>query len=488
MAERGRALRHLALGASVILLGSLLQFHQLARDLRFLSDEAYFMTFARRAAVNGDWLLPGALDKPPLSIYLSALSMATIGNTADANGVLHLDPHIGEFAGALPNVMLALLLTTLTMRLAWRVYRDETAGLLAGLLSALSPFMLAFGASAFTDMSLLFFWAAALCFSLSGRWAPAGAFLGLAFWSKQQAIFILPLLFLLLIRGGITRRGWLRFLAPLGLLCGALLLWDAARPEASIFLQAAANNAPAQLLAAPSDWLSRFHTWLDAGAWLLGPPPVTALLLALNGLAVWRGRSRSLPTPAFSAIFVGALSIYSFIHIIFRFNLYDRYLFLGLPILILLVAGCLALLCRRIVRVRPGVIVAALLLLSAVWTLNGEARIGGDRAQFSGIDALAAHLNSKPVATVIYDPWLGWELGYYLGVWQDKRRVHYPTAGALVAGALALDEVSDRYLVAPVDRPLEDWLAALGDAGFETTLDYHSERFIVYRLAPPASP
>ena len=41
---------------------------------------------------------------------------------------------------------------------------------------------------------------------------------------------------------------------------------------------------------------------------------------------------------------------------------------------------------------------------------------------------LARHLNGKPVATVIYDPWLGWELGYYLGVWHDKRRVHYPDA------------------------------------------------------------
>lgn len=486
MAERGLAFRHLALGASVILLASLLQFHHLTRDLRFLPDEAFFMTFARRAAVNGDWLLPGALDKPPLSIYLSALSMAAIGNTADANGVLHLDPHIGEFAGALPNVMLALLLTALMMRLAWRVYRDEIAGLLAGLLSAVSPFMLAFGGSAFTDMSLLFFTTGALYFALSGRWALAGAALGLAFWSKQQAIFVAIFLALLLIRDRAGRCYWLRFFAPLGIICLALLVWDAARPETSIFLQAAANNAPAQLFAMPSAWLSRLHTWLGAGVWLLGPPPVTALLLALAGLAI--RRSRSLPTTALSAIFVGALIIYSAIHIVFRFNLYDRYLLLGLPILILLVAGGLVFVCRRIVRFRPEVIVSALLLLSAIWTLNGATPIGGDRAEFSGIDALAAHLNSKPVATVIYDPWLGWELGYYLDAWQNKRRVHYPTANALVEGALALDEVGDRYLVAPVDQPLEDWLAALRDAGFSASPDYLSERFIAYRLSPPASP
>ena len=43
--------------------------------------------------------------------------------------------------------------------------------------------------------------------------------------------------------------------------------------------------------------------------------------------------------------------------------------------------------------------------------------------------------------------------------------VHYPTPAALAAGALALDEVGDRYLVAPVDQPHEEWLAAL-DAGW----------------------
>ena len=71
-----------------MLLACTLQFNQLGRDQRFHPDEAHFMTFARDAAVKGEWLLPGALDKPPLSIYLSALSMVGVGVTTDSDGVL----------------------------------------------------------------------------------------------------------------------------------------------------------------------------------------------------------------------------------------------------------------------------------------------------------------------------------------------------------------------------------------------------------------
>ena len=49
----------------VLLLACFLQIRQLGLDRRFDPDEAHFMTFARDAAVKGDWMLPGALDKPP---------------------------------------------------------------------------------------------------------------------------------------------------------------------------------------------------------------------------------------------------------------------------------------------------------------------------------------------------------------------------------------------------------------------------------------
>ena len=486
MAERQLAqIRRLAAPLLILLLASLTQFHQVASDRRFLPDEAFFMSFARAAAVKGDWLLPGSLDKPPLSLYFSALSVAVIGNTADASGVLQLDVYIGEFAGMLPNAFLAILLTALMMRLA----PGGWAAVFAGLLTVSSPYLLAYGASAYTDMSLLFFSALALHFGLKRSWAWAGIALGLAFWSKQQAALFVPLVLLCLMAQAGRRSAFGRLALALFALFGALLIWDFARPEASVFLQAAANNAPDAWAAEPSQWLERLAAWLARAVWLLGPPLVTCLLLLGGAAASLRrigarqvaGRSRAME-PALLLYIAGYLGA----HTILRFNFYDRYLLLILPPLILLVAGWLAQLspvARRGAVYRLGI--ALLLAASGLWSLHRSGPIGGDRGASAGIDALAAHLNSKPVATVIYDPWLGWELGYYLGVWHDKRRAHYPTAEALAAGALALDETGARYLVAPIDQPHDDWLAALRAVGFGAALDYERDRFIVYRLTAP---
>ena len=118
-------------------------------------------------------------------------------------------------------------------------------------------------------------------------------------------------------------------------------------------------------------------------------------------------------------------------------------------------------------------------------TFNGHTPVAGDRVVYWGIDELADYLKGKPVATVIYDPWLGWQLDYYLGPWHDKRRVHYPTAAALVEGALSLDERAPRYLVTPLGKPYEAWLAALRDAGFAVREEYRRGRFLAFRLLPP---
>ena len=70
-----------------------------------------------------------------------------------------------------------------------------------------------------------------------------------------------------------------------------------------------------------------------------------------------------------------------------------------------------------------------------------------------------------------------------MGQWSDKRRVHFPSVETLADGALALDEVEDRYLLMLGDRPHEDWTAALRAAGFSVIVDYENNRFVVYRIS-----
>ncbi|MDE2821632.1 MAG: glycosyltransferase family 39 protein [Chloroflexota bacterium] len=468
----------------IVLLAGVLQFHQLGRDTRFHPDEASFMTYARGAAVNGDWLLPGALDKPPLSIYLGAISMVATGLVADDKGVLHLDPLAGEFAARLPNVIMAILLVALMMRLSWSVFSDEAAALAAGLLTALSPYVLAFGATAFTDLGLLFFSALAWYWLECQGYRKAGLALGLAFWCKQQALLLLPLVLLLLWTNAARRAATIRLAQPLALLALLLFVWDAARPATSVFLLGSVNNLPAQWIADPAEWLGRLLEWARLGIWLLGPPVVT---LSLIGLAVLSrfARGAAPRRTSHSQVYLLYVIAYVALHTLLAFNQYDRYLLPLLPPMILVVSSHLPALPRGRLWESLSLSLAIALVLAALWSLGNGLPIGGDRGRHDGIEDLARYLNSKPVATVIYDPWLGWELGYYLGQWHDKRRVYYPTAETLAEGALALDEIGDRYLVALVDRGHEDWIAALKTAGFVLSLDYEKNRYIVYRISRP---
>lgn len=467
----------------LVLLASVLQLHQLGRDIRFHPDEANFMTFARGAAVNGDWMLPGALDKPPLSIYLSAISMVATGVLADDMGVLHLDPLAGEFAARIPNVMMAILLTGLMMRLAWVSFRDEASALVAGLLTALSPYVLAFGATAFTDIGLLFFSVLALYCLACHRFGQAGLALGLGLWCKQQALFILPLVVLLLWAGRARRASVIRLGMPLALMSLMLIVWDAARPETSVFLLGSVNNLPAQWIADSADWLPRLVEWARLAVWLLGPPVVTVSLIGLAVLSLFVAGGPFTKTMQ-SRVYLCYVIAYIVLHTVLAFNQYDRYLLLALPPLILFMSSRLpGPSWRKGSRKRLSLSLVFVLVMVSFGSLRIGLPIGGDRGQHDGIDELANYLNSKPVATVIYDPWLGWELGYYLGQWSDKRRVHFPSAETLADGALALDEVEDRYLLMLGDRPHEDWTAALRAAGFSVIVDYENNRFVVYRIS-----
>lgn len=479
---------------ALILLASLLQFHQLAQDTRFHPDEAFFMTFARNASVNGDWMLSGSLDKPPLSIYTSAVSMMFMGVTADDNGVLQLDVYIGEFAGRLPNAVYAILLVALMMRLADDLYRNERVALFAGLLTATSPYLLIFGATAFTDMSLLFWGVLAIWLMLIRRYGWAGLALGLAIWSKQQAIFFVPFVLGIYYLNFNRRREeacffpTIRFILITSLMILILFLWDTSRPETSIFILGTVNNSPDSLIAPLSDYLLRLGEWLNLSGWLIGHPILTwiSLILAIWG-TYWHVIHRDKHYRLDIILWLYSIA-YVILHTVLAFNQYDRYLLIILPALILLCARGLTQV-GRILSLQRYIIklFGFILIVSSLYISHTHNPIGGNGGKYQGVNELADYLNSKPIATVIYDRWLGWELGYYMGQWTNKRRVYYPTPNALVAGALELDEIGDRYLIAPMTQDVTSWILALEDVGFIVVLDYEDKRFKSYRLSVPAS-
>lgn len=462
---RTRQRQRLMLPTLLLLAGSWLRWQALTADLRFTSDEAWFSTFARAAAIKGDWWLPGALDKTPLALYANALAQAAIG------------PH--ELAARLPGALSGILLLPLLYVIARDCYRDRSPMLPAVtlLLAACSPVLASSSAMALTDGLMLTGIAASFWLALHNRVGWSAMLLGLALASKQQALLTLPLILWALARTApLSRRRTMRFATVLALCCGLLLVWDALRPGEGIHTVALRNNAPGAL-AAIVDLPARLAIWADHASWLLWPG-LPGVLLLLAALPVFlRGARADLAL----ALYTG---LHGLLHVLPAAPQYERYLLLAVPALMPLYAqGLIRLSDLAAGRLpwRPGsaktlpALALLLLLLQPAPQPDPNA----------GIDDLGAWLAAKPVATVVYDRWLGWQLGFYLGTWHDKRLTWYPTPAALARAARRLCETGSRYLPAPNDADLRPWLEALQEAGFSVSPAWQNEHFQAWQLQPP---
>jgi hypothetical protein len=540
----------------ILLLGAGLRFHGLARDVRFHPDEAWFSTFARHAALNGDWLLRGDLDKPPLALYTSAISMSLVAAQTNAKNVLDFPWLQGEFASRLPNTLAGIVFIAAMYGLARAQYPDRRLAPWVALFAALSPFAVAYSPTAFTDGLMLPLVTLALWMGAARRWGWSGVWLALAFAAKPQALYALPLLGMLalvprfyahtpdtkvsgyrktkstdvdskdwskflkstsvdlsfwqpeVLTSGDTKltvprrkqfsrgvRGLIVFLFPLVVTVLALAAWDAARGGVGIWALASANNNPARLIRSDEVW-PRLGEWAVYGAGLLGSPTALfALALPLALIARVRADRRTKlyrRSTLVDLLLLAYLLGYVALHWLVAFNVYDRYLLLILPPALLLAArtgvwvwGAL----RRFLS-RPEVTIAAgaavISILSSAWAAsNGTAydavQASAERS-YAGIPALAEFLNGREFGAIVYDHWLGWSLGYYLGEWTDKRRVYYPTLAALASDAPLNPETAPRYFVAPTDRNATPWLEVLASAGFTSEEVYRAGGFVVWEL------
>jgi hypothetical protein len=221
-----------------------------------------------------------------------------------------------------------------------------------------------------------------------------------------------------------------------------LLIWDAARSQpSSLWALAAANNNPGRLIRS-DEVLPRLITWTQYAKWFAGYGWMTAVLMVLAAIAfvtrlVRQPRRRD---TLIDVLLVVYLLAYFLLHWLVAFNTYDRYLLPVLPVALLLIARGIAWMtyggARYVVSLLIIMIVIGFLSIApALDAVNRRVPVGGDQGKHAGINTLADDLNAKPLGTIIYDHWLGWELGYYMGAWSDKRRVYYPRPAALAADA-----------------------------------------------------
>lgn len=484
---------------ALLLLAAVLRFHALGQDVRFHPDEALFVSFARQAAVQGDWLLHGSLDKPPLTIYINALALTAFGIQPLPNGVLNLDNRIGEFAARIPGVFASILLVAVLYALAKQLYpalgkTDQRTQYIVSVLIALSPLAIAFSATAFTDGLMLLCVTLALWMASRRSWLWAGVCLILGFWCKQQALLYLPLVIGIawLCERRIRRRlSWskvLRLIIPIFLGSVLLFIWDAARgQETSMWTLATVNNDPGRLVRL-DELLPRLVQWWHYGQYLLGAGIVTAVLAVISVIGLVKRWHISVSRDTWIDVALAAYVLsYMLIHWLVAINIYDRYLLLILPPVVLLIARGISSFYQWFKWVQVfGIVLLLIICLPTAWIASeGKLPIGGDSGRHNGIEKVADYLNSQRLGAIVYDHWLGWELGYYMGTWSDKRRVYYPTPQALAADALLQPDVAPRYFVVPDWVDASEWLSALGDANFKIAETYNQPPFTVYELQRP---
>lgn len=469
---------------------------------RFHADEALFAGWARQIAVWRDpLLLNQPVDKPPLLFYLQALFYPLFGPV--------------ELAARLPNLIASLLLIPLTGMLAWRLYRDETATVVAAVVIAVAPLAIQFSATAFSDPLLTLWLTAALFFAARPRLPDeerqecvqpflAGLMFGLALATKYQALLFLPVAIGLILLSRWCRRDSLRGLGGLTLALVPFLLWLIARSESTALVARQWANIgglrPAWSWELWPRSIAQGQLWQVSLGWplLIGVGILGAILLFFNRCRF----ARFDPVTWVLALFCLA---YLVLHWLWAIPVWDRYLLPLMPLVSILIGRLVSrsLLFAGSLGDRTGrgrvpasvmiiflVLVFAIQLPVAAGARLGRYPIGGRPDADGGAAEIASLLFDAPYGTVLYDHWYSWHWRYQL----FDRRVYvswFPHDEALVEDLnVFAGNSSPRYIVLPSDDTSRPVVRRLEESGYVLTSvsDLPQTSMTLYRIDPEQKP
>jgi 4-amino-4-deoxy-L-arabinose transferase-like glycosyltransferase len=467
-------------------------------DNRFHPDEALFSTWALKIARGENLLLTGMpVDKPPLLIYFTALSFFVFGQS--------------ELAARVPNLIASVLSVPLLYQLARSLTpspfpENETqfsgegndsrplsrlestsnrekgpGGEVSALLLALSPFAILFAPTAFLDPMMVMFGLASLVAASRGRAGWAGVLLALSFATKVQGLFFLPLIPVFWNRPAdretghsisLFRYSIIRGVTGFVVIAIGVLLWDRARGGLPFWVQQTINYGGIRLIYA-SELAPRLTGWINFLPYFFGPIVGALGLIGLPFL-LQRDLTRDTRTRvAWLDLWLLAYTIgFLAIHWLLAFPVWDRYLLILVPIVVLLVARSL----QRIAEltrlsISPSLILSgialAILPFSVAASRSGYP-IGGDHGANDGIEQVADYLKALPSGTVVYDHWVAWELGYYMGD-GFAYLAYFDTPAALADDLRVFAGHDDRFAIFPARESPAKVIDAVEQVGYTLT-------------------
>lgn len=462
-------------------------------DNRFHADEALYGYWGLLIGRGEDpWLAGVPVDKPPLMPYLVAGTQALYGSQRD--GQRGSPWGSSEFSVRLPGLAAGLLTVPLTAGLAHSLYRERRIATLAGVGAALSPFAILFSATAFTDPVMVTLGLAACSVAARRRPGWAGLLVGLAFATKQTGLAWLPLV----IGVQVANRGHrvpdlksqVSTLFWLSLVIGLVSVWDIVRvgQGAESYWRLGIISYGGLRPIWPRELWTRLRGWLALARYFFVSPVVNGLLVVGMPALVWCGVRRPRSGAAcldggrytrkssLDLLLVAFLLIYSLMHWLWAFPVWDRYLLPLVPVLAILVGRILSILacCLRAAdrkaQVLSSLIVHCLLFIClAVPALNGaQSRypVGGDHWAYDGIEKVAAYLQDLPEGAVVYHHWLGWHYAYHLFD-APIYLAYWPAPAWLAQDVQAFGTREPRYVTFPSWESSARVEQALAGVGYE---------------------
>ncbi|MGB3713665.1 MAG: glycosyltransferase family 39 protein [Candidatus Promineifilaceae bacterium] len=400
----------------------------------FHADEALFATWARQIAVWRDPILASqVVDKPPLLFYLQALFYALAGPT--------------EWAARLPNFIASILLVPLTGMLSWRLFWNGKVAVIAAAIIALSPLLVQFSATAYTDPLLttlivlsIYIATGVLNSGANAAVAPAkhrqrwalvsGMVFGLSVATKYQAILILPFMVGLVYLFGWRRSLWLRWLVGASTVIVILTFWEILRTGSPEIWGVQISSYGGLRVAWSWELWPRIQSWTGQWRFLMGSPmlAISILLLTIPFLVITTFiNDEHSSIDQYLAIYVIG---YFIVHWLIAIPIWDRYLLVIAPYFSILAARIIwriyiyVKLARRsgvgnrsysyyLLGLIPIILLAAQ-LPDISSSYQGELPIGGRPDADGGIAEMSILLREQPPGTVLYDHWYSWQWRYHL--------------------------------------------------------------------------
>ncbi len=450
-------------------------------------DEALYGYWGLLVGSGRDpWLTTAPVYKPPLLPYLMAGTQALFSNSGTRS----------EFSLRLPGLAAGLLMAPLTAALAYALFRERWTAASAALGVALSPFAISFSATAFLDPLMVALGLAACVAAARDRPRWAGVLAGLSFATKQTGLVWIPLAALLQISNlkhlhravvlravrvsrisaGLEQSAFssvILFIAHCSLVILLVFAWDAVRVAqgAVSFWRVGVVGYGGLRLVWPHELWARIRSWLDLARYLFTSPVINGVLLMGLPVLAWRALThRRYAREALMDLTLISFSlVYLFLHWLWAFPVWDRYLLPLIPVLAVLLGRVFTSLARSLqsVIVHRSLIHCLLficLTLLAFNAVRSRYSIGGNQGVYDGINQVAVFLSDLPEGSVVYHHWLGWHYHYHLFD-APVYLAYWPTPAWLAQDVQVFGAREPRYITFPsweLSTRVERALAGVG--------------------------